>query len=104
MTAHLIVRAQVSDERDKEPFDRWYQGEHLPQAIAAFRAVRAWRGWSEIDPSLHLAFYEFADLAELQAAINSDGMKELVSEFDRAWGTRVPRSREVVAAVQALAA
>lgn len=103
MTVHLIVRAQVTDPRDKEPFDRWYQEKHLPQAVAAFHPIRAWRGWSDVDPMLHFAFYEYAALASVEAAIASDAMKGLIAEFDRMWGTRVPRAREVVVCTQMLA-
>jgi hypothetical protein len=42
MTALFIVRAE-KDSGDREAFDRWYEQEHLPQAAAAFKAVRAWR-------------------------------------------------------------
>src|SRR5436190_23084856 len=103
MPAYLFVRAEITDPRDKEPFDRWYQDEHLPQAVAAFHPVRAWRGWSEVNPLLHFAFYEYAELSTIQAAIKSEAMIGLTSEFDRMWGTRVPRAREVVVCTQMLA-
>ncbi len=103
MTAHLIVRAQVTDAGDKEAFDRWYQDEHLPRAVAAFHPIRAWRGWSSVDPLIHFAFYEYAELTTIETAIKSEAMKGLVSEFDRMWGTRVPRAREVVVCTQMLA-
>ncbi len=103
MTAHLIVRAQVTDAGDKEAFDRWYQDEHLPRAVAAFHPIRAWRGWSSVDPLIHFAFYEYAELSTIEAAIKSEAMKSLISEFDRLWGTRVPRAREVVVCTQMLA-
>jgi hypothetical protein len=51
MTALFIVRAEINHASDREPFDRWYEQEHLPQAAASFQAVRAWRGWSEVNPS-----------------------------------------------------
>jgi len=43
MTAYFIVRAQVVDATVKDKFDRWYQNEHLPDALKAFGARRAWR-------------------------------------------------------------
>ena len=103
MTAHLIVCAQITDPSDKDPFDRWYQDEHLPQAVAAFHPIRAWRGWSSVDPLIHFAFYEYAELTTIEAAIKSEAMKGLISEFERMWGTRVPRAREVVVSTQMLA-
>ena len=43
MTALFIVRAQVVDPGVKDAFDRWYRDEHLPDALKAFKARRAWR-------------------------------------------------------------
>jgi hypothetical protein len=102
MTAYLIVRAQITDARDKEPFDRWYQEKHLPDAVAAFHPIRAWRGWSEADPMVHLAFYEYAERAILEAVLTSDALKGLAGEYDQMWGNRVPRSREVIVSKQML--
>ena len=44
-TAWLVVRAVVA-EADRRDFDHWYRAEHLPDALQAFAAIRAWRGWS----------------------------------------------------------
>ena len=101
MAAYFIVRAEVTDPADRQPFDRWYAEEHLRQALAAFRASRAWRGWSDADPSIHYAFYEFADLAAARAIVQSETLKRLIAEFDRAWGARVKRTRDVVEIAQA---
>lgn len=100
MSASFIVRAQVVDASVKEAFDRWYQAEHLPDALKAFGARRAWRGWSEADPSVHYAVYEFDDLARLRALPGSAALKGLVAEFDRAWGDKVVRTREGVRVAQ----
>ena len=100
MSAAFIVRAQVVDASMKDAFDRWYQDEHLPDAQKAFGAQRAWRGWSEVDPSVHYAVYEFDDIAKLRALPGSAAMKELVAEFDRAWGKKVVRTRDSVDVVQ----
>jgi hypothetical protein len=102
MTAYFIVRAQVVDAAMKDDFDRWYQKEHLPDALKGFNARRAWRGWSAVDPLVHHAFYEFADIAQAQAIQGSDALKRLVAEFDRAWGDKVTRTRDVVDVIQTL--
>lgn len=104
MTAYLIVRAEVADAADRQAFDRWYGEEHLPEALAAFRARRAWRGWSDTDPRVHYAFYEFADIAAVRSVMKSEALRGLVAEFDRVWGKRVKRTREVVESAQALTA
>ena len=100
MSAYFMVRAQVVDPSVKDAFDKWYQDEHLPDAKKAFGAQRAWRGWSEVDASVHYAVYEFDDVARLRALPGSAVLKELVAEFDRAWGEKVVRSRDIVQVVQ----
>lgn len=102
MSAYFIVRAQVVDPSVKDAFDHWYQDEHLPDARKAFNARRAWRGWSEVDASVHYAVYEFDDAAGVRAVPGSDALKQLVAEFDRKWGDKVSRSRDIVDAVQAI--
>ena len=100
MSAFFIVRAQVVDGSVTDSFDRWYRDEHMPDAVKAFGAQRAWRGWSEVDPSVHYAVYEFDDIAKLRAIPGSHALKALVAEFDRAWGDKVVRGRDSVRVVQ----
>jgi len=100
MSACFIVRAQVVDLAVKEAFDRWYRDEHLPDAMTAFGATGAWRGWSDLDPSVHYAYYEFEDVAKARAVPGSQAIKPLIAEFDRLWGKKVVRTREVVSVVQ----
>ena len=102
MSAYLIVRAEVADEADRKPFDEWYENEHLPDAKREFNAVSASRGWSDVDPSIHIAFYEFATLDEARDLANSQTIAGFIKEFDRVWDTRVIRSREVVEIIQEL--
>jgi len=102
MTACLIVRAQIVDAAVKDAFDRWYQDEHLPDALEAFNARRAWRGWSDVDANVHYAVYAFDDAAAARAILESDALKRMVVEFDRMWGDRVTRSREIVDVVQSV--
>jgi hypothetical protein len=94
--AWFVVRAVVADESDRAPFDRWYRDEHLPDAVRAFKARAAWRGWSTHDPSRHAAFYLF-DTAEAAHAVgSSEAIKALIAEFDRVWGSRVTRTRDII--------
>ena len=104
MTAYFIVRAQVADPALREEFDRWYRDEHMPDARVTFKARRAWRGWSSVDASIHYAFYEFEDMAGARAIQGSDALRRLVAEFDRVWGDKVTRSRDIVEAVQTIGA
>ena len=95
-TGCFVVRAVVADPADRPGFDHWYETEHLPDAVAAFRARRAWRCWSRTDPAVHVAFYELATVDEVEALAGSPALGALVAEFDRVWGTRVSRSREIL--------
>ena len=101
MPACFWVRAQV-DASVKDAFDRWYQEEHLPDARVTFKATRAWRGWSALEPNVHHACYEFENLAAAQAIVGSDGLKRLVADFDRTWGAKVTRSRDFIDITQAI--
>jgi hypothetical protein len=57
-----------------------------------------------VDPKVHYAYYEFDDVAIAQAIPNSDALKRLVAEFDRVWGDKVARSRDVVEVIQTIGA
>ncbi len=94
MSAYLIVRAEVEEE-SRTAFDAWYQSEHLPDALRNFNGVSAMRGWSEVEPGIHLAFYEFPDLAAANKLLASDLMKDFIKEFDRHWAGKVTRTRDV---------
>jgi hypothetical protein len=59
MSAVFIVKARVVDASVKDAFDRWYQDEHLPDAVKTFGAKGAWRGWSDQGALVHYAVYEF---------------------------------------------
>ncbi|MBW8268128.1 hypothetical protein [Caldovatus aquaticus] len=95
-TTYFTVRAVVADPADRPRFDQWYETEHLPDAAAAFGARRAWRAWSRTDPSVHFAFYEFPDAADAEAVLASPALKALIAEFDRVWGARVTRTRDIL--------
>ena len=97
---YVVVRAEVRDEADRERFDHWYTTDHLPWAIRVFGARRGWRCWSRSDPAVHYAFYEFAHIDEAQRATAPEKIAPLAADFDRVWGARVPRKREILDVVQ----
>jgi hypothetical protein len=99
--ACFIVRAVVAaDQRDR--FDRWYATDHLPRALVDFKAEKAWRGWSTVEQGVHYAFYEFADLPRLDAALKSDAFKALVADFDRNFPQGVTRTRDILPVAEEL--
>ena len=91
----FIVRAVVP-EADRAAFDDWYQKEHLEEAKELFNASKAWRGWSRVEPEVHIAFYEFRDIGSAVAIQESEALKMLISKFGDKWGDRVSRTREVL--------
>ena len=99
----LVVRAEVADKADRDPFDHWYETDHLPLAVKIFGARRGWRCWSRTDPAVHYAFYEFDDPKQAEAATAPDRIKPLIADFDRVWGDRVSRHREILEMVQEIA-
>lgn len=95
--AYFVVRAVVPDAADRPAFDRWYATEHLPDAVRAFAARHAWRAWSRTDPAVHCAFYAFDSVAAAEAIATSPAIKALIAEFDARWGSKVTRTREILA-------
>jgi hypothetical protein len=95
----FIVRATIADPSRRAAFDDWYRNEHLPDALKSFGAQKAWRCWSDIDPSVHIATYRFADRAALDHGTRPEVMKRLVADFDRAW-PGIPRTREIMTLVE----
>ena len=100
--AFFVVRATVADPAQRAAFDKWYQNEHLPDAVRSFGARRAWRFWTLGDPAVHLAMYEFADQAALHAMQGED-LQSLVADFNRDW-PEVTRTRETLLLAKAFGA
>lgn len=101
--AYFVVRAIVTDAGKRAAFDKWYETEHVPDAVKAFGAARAWRFWSLDDPSLHQAVYQFDDEAHLAKMLKGDALKQLVADFERDWPD-VKRTRETLVLAQAFEA
>ncbi len=99
MPTYFIVRATVADPAKRAAFDKWYAQEHLPDAVKTFGAQKAWRFWSESDPAVHQATYQFADRAALDHGTRPEVMKRLVADFDKAW-PGIPRQREIMTLVE----
>ena len=96
MKGVFIVRAEVP-EADRAAFEDWYQNEHLKEAEEMFKATGAWRGWSRVDSAIHMAFYEFASVEAAAAIQDSKALQTLIGKFNKVWGDRVSRTREVIA-------
>ncbi|MBO0755904.1 MAG: hypothetical protein J2P54_08590 [Bradyrhizobiaceae bacterium] len=97
--AYFMVRSVV-EEPLREKFDAWYSRHHLPMALDEFKAEKCWRFWSTAEVGVHYAVYRFPDMARLDAALQSDGFRMLVKDFDHAWPSGVTRSRDKVTMVE----
>ena len=97
--AYFVVRAVVAEPL-RQNFDHWYSTDHLPAALVEFKAEKCWRFWIAAEAGVHYAVYQFADMARLDAALQSDGFKRLVADFDRSWPTGVTRSRDKLSMVE----
>ena len=100
--AFFVVRAVVTDSSKRAAFDRWYETEHLPDAVKAFGVSKALRFWSLDDPSLHQAMYQFDDESKLDAMLKGDALQKLVADFNRDWPD-VKRTRETLVLAQEFA-
>jgi hypothetical protein len=103
-TAYVLVRSVVPNPDDRKAFNHWYETDHLPHLISIFPGIQhAWRFWSRVDPSVHYAFGQFADMNALRGATESDGFKVVLANYDRNWAEKgVTRTRDVIERVQHL--
>jgi len=101
--AYFMVRAVVTEPL-RQKFDQWYSSHHLPWALKDFKAEKAWRYWSTIDPGVHYAIYQFADQVKLDAAMKDEVLKPLIADFDKAWPSGVTRSRDKLSLAEEKAA
>jgi hypothetical protein len=99
----FIVRATVADAGRRAAFDDWYRTEHLPDAVRAFGADKAWRFWSATNPAEHVAVYRLPDGAAAEAVAAGAEARRLVADFDRDW-PGVTRTREILALAETLSA
>jgi hypothetical protein len=101
--AFFVVRATVPDPAKRAAFDKWYENEHLPDAVRSFGAKKAWRFWSLSDPAVHQAMYQFDDAASLDRAMRGEDLKRLIADFNRDWPD-VARTRDTLVMAQEFAA
>jgi hypothetical protein len=97
-TSFFIVRATIGDPARRAAFDDRYRNAH-PDALKSFGAQRAWRCWSDTDPSVHIATCRFADRAALDHGTRPEVMQRPVADFDRDW-PGVARTREIMTLVE----
>jgi len=97
--AFFVVRATVADPARRAAFDKWYENEHLPDAVKSFGVKKARRFWSLTDPGVHQAMYQFDGEASLDRAMKSEDLKRLIADFNRDWPD-VSRTRDTFVLAQ----
>jgi antibiotic biosynthesis monooxygenase (ABM) superfamily enzyme len=91
----LAVRATVTPGREDE-FNRWYNAEHIPDVVNMFPACLGASRYKVMDGDgshQYIALYAFRSAAELEAAIGSPEIKELIRRYDEAIGSFSTRTR-----------
>jgi AhpD family alkylhydroperoxidase len=78
----LIVEATVP-KADREKFDEWYGGDHMPKGLEALGARKAWRFWDVERPDVHCAAYQMST-ARLEHW-RRQHVGALRTEFDETW-------------------
>lgn len=84
----FMVMAKVAPEKE-EAFNRWYNEEHLPRALERLPGVLSGRRYKIIEGEEEyrfLALYEFESYQAMDAALNSSAMKQLIREYNEAFG------------------
>jgi hypothetical protein len=98
MTAYIIVRSDTS-KVSKSEFNIWYEEEHLVEALNAFNAMGAKRGWIN-NSKIHLAIYKFKNIMLAKKALKSKILENLIKNFDDRWNKKVFRTRELIETIQ----
>ena len=98
MTAYIIVTSDTS-KVSKSEFNNWYEEEHLVEALNAFNAMGAKRGWIN-NSKIHLAIYKFKNIMLAKKALKSKILENLIKQFDDRWNNKVYRTRELIETIQ----
>jgi antibiotic biosynthesis monooxygenase (ABM) superfamily enzyme len=84
----MIIMASIAAEKE-EAFNRWYNEDHLPKVLERMPGVLSGRRYKIMEGEekyRFMAIYEFESYQALEAATNSEQAKQLVREYDEAFG------------------
>ena len=90
----LTVRATITKDREQE-YNHWYNEEHCPKVVRLSGAMNA-RRFRAIMGDQHYHYvtvYEFPDEETFQRFEESEGLHELFSDYDQAFGDVSERVR-----------
>lgn len=84
----FIVMAKVKPEQE-DAFNRWYDEDHMPKALNRFPGVISGRRYKIMDGGdgyNYMALYEFESHEKLTETMKSDALKNLIQEYNAAFG------------------
>ena len=84
----LIIMASMAPEKE-EAFNRWYNEDHLPKVLERVPGVLSGRRFKIVEGEEKypfMALYEFERYEALEAAMKTEQIKQLVQEYDEAFG------------------
>ena len=84
----LIIMASMAPEKE-EAFNRWYNEDHLPKLLERLPGILSGRRYKIVEGEAEyqfMAMYEFESYKALEAAMKSEQIKQLVREYDEAFG------------------
>ncbi len=84
----FIVMAAMAPEKE-EAFNRWYNEEHLPRTLEMLPGILSGKRYKIVEGEekfRFMAMYEFESYEALEAAYKSDQIKQLISEYNEAFG------------------
>lgn len=83
----FIVMAKMAPEKE-EAYNCWYNEEHLPRVLERLPGILSGHRYKIIEGEQDyqfLALYEFESYEAVDAALNSDAIKQLAQEYDEAF-------------------
>jgi antibiotic biosynthesis monooxygenase (ABM) superfamily enzyme len=84
----FVVMAKVKPE-DEKVFNKWYNEEHLPRVLERIPGVHSGRRYKILEGEeeyQYMALYEFEAYDAMRKAVHSNIMKQLIKEYDEAFG------------------
>ncbi len=84
----LIIMASMGPDKE-EAYNRWYNEDHLPKVLERIPGVLSGRRYKVMEGEEEyrfMAMYEFESYEALEAAMKTEQMKQLVREYDEAFG------------------
>ncbi len=73
----------------EEAYNRWYNEDHLPKMLERVPGILGGRRYKIMDGAEEyrfMAMYEFESYEALEAAMKTEQVKQLVREYDEAFG------------------